>query len=824
VDNETWRRLETVFFEALERPPEEREGFLGLVCAEDAEFRREVAALLKAHEQAGDTAVADGLLPSFGRPERIGSWAGSRLGVYDVEALIGHGGMGEVYRASRADEQYRQQVAIKVLRAGRSSPEAVRRFRVERQILATLQHPNVATLLDGGVTPAGEPYLVMQYVDGLPILRHATERGLTIEQRLRLFMAVANAVQFAHGHLIVHRDLKPSNILVTADGQPLLLDFGIAKLLQSGSSGLATGDLLLLTPQYAAPEQFLGLPVTTATDVYALGVLLYELLSGARPFQSLGPAELGRAVCETDPAPPSAMAPPEVSRTIRGDLDHVVLMAIRREPGRRYASAGQFAEDIARHLAGQPVIARPDDLGYRVGKFVRRNRVAVAAAALVATILVGAVIVTSRESARRAEALRAAIAERAAATRIADFLMGVFAANDPSEARGRTVTARELLDRAVAGVRSGLGEDPGVRMDLELAMGRAYQSLGLAHQAAPLIDEVVKHRSTQRPRDPLKLADAIEWQARNVYARGRLRDGVALLREALALREQALGANDLSVGRTLVLLSGYQAFVDVRDTSGDGERSARRALEIFRAAVPPAHRDIALALRGIGIAQLDRDLNAQALVTFRDAVREARQAWGEDDPSMFNHYEDLGLAFMANGQPDSAIAIHRRLLAARERIYGPDHPDYAFSLYNLARTLTRAGRFEEGLPLFQRAVEVREKALGRNHYLVGFALHSFAVATAQSGDLPASAARFEQAATILSAALGPEHLMAQDALEGLAIVRTMMGQRRAALDALEAAARAGYRRPERLAQEPFVRLAREPRFQALLARMKKPGS
>lgn len=815
MDSASWKRLEEVFFEALECPAEERDAYLRRVCGDDQAFRDEVAAVLKSHEAGGGTA-ADGLLPSFGQPARVGSLIGSRLGVYHVEALIGHGGMGEVYRASRADDEYRQQVAIKVVRSGRGTQESVRRFRVERQILATLQHPNIATLLDGGVTPTGEPFLVMQYVDGLPITQYASAKGLTLEERLRLFTVVANAVQFAHANLIVHRDLKPTNILVTPGGEPRLLDFGIAKLLQADALTSTTGDLLLLTPEHAAPEQFLGKPITTATDVYALGLLLYLLLAGTRPFPGLSAVELARAVCETDPPPPSMRAAPDIAPALRGDLDHIVLMALRRDPARRYASAGQFAEDVERYLDGQPVVARPDVLGYRLRKFIARNRVGVTAAALVVATLVGGLIVTFRESHRRAEALRTANSERATATRLADFLIGVFTANDPSEARGRAVTARELLDRAAVGVKSDLAEDPSERMDLQLAIGRAYQSLGLFTQAGGLIDQVVTFRRAEEPRDPVKLADAIEWQGRNVFARGKAHEGIALVREALGLREATLGPNDLVVGRTLSLLSGYVHTVDMLDSTGVGARSARRALEIFRAASPPAHRDIAYALRAIGLAQLDQSKNADALAAFRASVDEARLAVGEDDPMLFNLQEMVAIAYQANGQSDSAIAIHRRLLAARVRIFGPDHPDYAFSLYNLARTLTRARQFKEGLPLFQRAVDVRERSLGPDHYLVGFTLNSYAVATAQAGDLPASAARFERAAAILGAA---HHGMVQDALEGLAIVRTMQGKFPQALDALDAAAKAGYRRPERLQQEPFNRLAGQPRYQALLATM-----
>jgi len=308
MDSQSWRRLEQVFFDALELAGEQRRAFLDAQCGSDAVFRAEVEAVLAAHDSAGGIRTPDQLLPAFD-PIPAGDIAiGARIGAYRVNGLIGHGGMGEVYRAPRDDGTYSQEVAIKLIRAGRSSAESVRRFRVERQILAKLEHPNIATLLDGGVTETGQPYLVMQYVDGLPVTRFADARQLSLTDRLRLFVLIANAVQFAHRNLIVHRDLKPTNILVGPDGQPRLLDFGIAKLLDPTEQTSTTGDVLLLTPEHAAPEQFRGKAITTATDVYSLGVLLYDLLTGVRPFQFVPAAELALAVCERDARPPSAVA------------------------------------------------------------------------------------------------------------------------------------------------------------------------------------------------------------------------------------------------------------------------------------------------------------------------------------------------------------------------------------------------------------------------------------------------------------------------------------------------------------------------------------
>ena len=817
MDPESWRRMETAFLAALDLPAEQRDAWLRETFADDPALQREALAILAAHHAAGDSLAAHHLLPALHGDDTPTRNAGDRIGVWRIEGLVGRGGMGEVYRAARADDAYQQQVAIKVMRSGRGGADATRRFLAERQILATLQHPGIATLLDGGVTADGDPYLVMQFVEGAPITTYASTHGLSLEARVRLLVAVAEAVQYAHGNLVVHRDLKPSNILVTPAGQPRILDFGIASLVRDGAAGGEAERLLYLTPEHAAPEQFLGDPVTTATDVYALGVLLYEMVAGERPFAHLPAADVGRAVCEVVPAPPSMRAPRAIAPRARGDLDLICGKALAKDPMQRYASAGQFAEDLGRFLAREPVLAHPTDLTYRARCFVRRNAALVGGAGIVVATLVGAVLATTREAGRRADALRIANAERATATRVADFLLDVFSATDPSEARGRTVTARELLDRAAVSIGTGLRDEPAIRADLSLAIGRAYQSLGLAATAAPLIDSAAVLQQARTPSDPRRLALALEWQGRNAFMRGRPADGVDLVRRAVALRE-ASPSDSLGLGRALTALASLELTLDFRDSARVGERDALRALTLLRRLDPPPHRDIAMALRAVGQSRADR-APKDALAPLREAVDEARKAVGEDDPFLFNISEGLGIMYQVNGHADSAIAIGRRLLAARERVVGPAHPDYAFSLYNLARTLARSGQFAEGLALFQRAIDVRTAALGPTHYLTGVAWHSFAVATAQAGDLPLAGTRFEHAAGILRASVGPSDRMLQDALEGVAIVRAMQGRVPAALDALEAAAAAGYRRPARLAQPPFDRLAREPRFQRLLTSM-----
>lgn len=407
ADPERWSRVKAILDDALELRPDERAAFLDQACAGDESLRGEVESLARAAEEDWgffDADAAARRIPMFDDavpPSRVGE----RIGAYEVLAELGRGGMGVVLLARRADDEFQKKVAIKLVRPGLASDVALQRFRSERQISAILDHPNIARLLDGGTTERGEPYFVMEYVEGETLLEYCRHRSLSLEERLRLFREICAAVQYAHQSLVVHRDIKPGNILVTAEGAPKLLDFGIAKLLQAETGAEApeqTATLLrVLTPEYASPEQVRGRPVTTASDVYSLGIVLYELLTGEKPYrvETTDPEELVRVVCERDPERPSTRA-----AGLSGDIDAIVMKAIRKEPELRYASAEALSSDVERYLEGRPVLARKGSASYRAGKFIRRNRIAVAAAALVAMALAGGVFTTLRESRRAREA------------------------------------------------------------------------------------------------------------------------------------------------------------------------------------------------------------------------------------------------------------------------------------------------------------------------------------------------------------------------------------------------------------------------------------
>ena len=412
---ERWKRVEALFEQALETPEAERSQFLQKI---DDELRPEVESLLSAHGQAF-LDEPDRFFSSEGIDSLL---AGETIDRYRIIREIGRGGMGAVFLAERADDEYQKKVAIKLIKRGTDTDSVLRHFRNERQILASFDHPNIARLFDGGTTESGLPYFVMEYIDGLPIDEYCNTHALSVIERLKLFREVCNAVSYAHRHLVIHRDIKRSNILITAEGVPKLLDFGIAKILQQGDGAepLATmTGMRVMTPEYASPEQVRGKPMTTASDVYSLGLVLYELLTGQLPyrFTSRSPHDVARVITEQEPTRPSTavkgrdsrIGPNRTdfpdssdsrftlhpSRSLRGDLDNIVLLALRKEPERRYQSVEQFSEDIRRHFEGRPVHARKDTVGYRAAKFVRRNKLALAAAALVLVSLIGGIIATS---------------------------------------------------------------------------------------------------------------------------------------------------------------------------------------------------------------------------------------------------------------------------------------------------------------------------------------------------------------------------------------------------------------------------------------------
>jgi serine/threonine protein kinase/tetratricopeptide (TPR) repeat protein len=507
---ERWQQVKEVLARALEYDPAERAAFLDQACANDPPLRDEVERLLAANQKASESFLGDAAtheLASVPAPDAPDPRIGQRIGPYKIVEAVGKGGMGSVYRAVRADDQYQKQVAIKLVHAGQDSAYIISRFKHERQILASLDHPNIARLLDGGTTDDGAPYFVMELIEGEPIDQYCNQHRLSIADRLKVFLLVCGAVQFAHKRLIIHRDIKPGNILVEADGTPKLLDFGIAKLLDTEGEDATITLLRALTPGYASPEQIKGAPITTASDVYSLGVVLYELLTGRSPYRVAGGTlhELARAVCESEPERPSTAvrrklasggqsALPAISelrdgsaeklrRGLRGDLDNIVLMALRKEPERRYSSVDHFADDIRRHLDARPVLASKGTVSYRMRKFVQRHKVGVAAAAAVVLALLAGVTATIREARIARQQAAIAQAERAQAQRRFDDVRKlanslIFEVHDSIvDLPGSTPARKLIMERAVQYLDS-LAKDAGGDSSLQRDLAWAYHRIG----------------------------------------------------------------------------------------------------------------------------------------------------------------------------------------------------------------------------------------------------------------------------------------------------------------------------------------------------------
>ncbi len=754
----TWERLATIVPEALTLSAPERAAYLDRACTSadgtpDADLRAEAEALIA----ASDAADASGALvsPMAERrdvmPERIGPWR--------VTARLGEGGMGVVYRAERDDGLFERTVAVKVLHRG-LAPGLARRLGAERRVLARLEHDGIARLYDGGVADDGTPYVVMELADGLPITEHADAAGLSVEARVRLFTQVCDAVAYAHQRLVVHRDLKPSNVFVTQGGRVKLLDFGIARVLgDDGADSLAstaTRTQASMTPSYAAPEQLRLGEVTTASDVYALGVMLFELLSGARPYSLAGasPAEAERIVCETIPPPPSTVAPTDRARALRGDLDTICLKALAKEPDRRYASAEALGADLQRHLDGLPVLARPATRRYRTGRFVRRHRVGVAAAALVALAVVGGAGVALWQA-------RAARLEAAKAVAVNDFLVGLLGAASP-EADGRDVRVADLLDAAALRLDTAFAGQPDIEATAQHSLGVTYRELGLYPEAERHLGRALA--LAERLHGPHH-ADVLQGQ-RDLGVVLRETGDYAASDSLLSLARDAararFGERDPRVAAVLTDL-GLTRY-DAGDLPG-AEAAYREALTIQQAALPPDHPDRIDADAGLADVLADEgETDAAARLMERVLAARRRQ---RNDEATANALANLGSVRYDQHRFDEAAALQTEAVARFRRALGDDHNYVGFALNNLGSTLSTAGRYDEAERALRESVRIYGAALGPRHPDLTYPLLNLGGTLRDAGRLGESEDALAQAVSIARERLGSDHLATAGALVSL---------------------------------------------------------
>jgi serine/threonine-protein kinase len=789
MDAARWTQVQTLFEAALERPPPKREAYLETACAGDPGLLHEVRSLLAADADAHP--LLDGLaldaigLPDDLLPTGIFSAGGERVGPYRIVEPLGRGGMGAVYLAERADGGFDQQVALKLIRGGLASGRILRRFESERQILARLQHPNIARLLDGGLSADGRPYFAMEHVDGVPLDRYCDRHDCPVEERVRLVRDACTAVQYAHRRLIVHRDLKPSNLLVTpgpapdAAAQVKLLDFGIAKVLagdaaapedgrqdgrrdgrrdgrqdgrQDGDAALTRTGHAVMTPAYAAPEQVKHAPVTTAADVYALGVVLYELLAGQRPFDLEGrsPAALERIVATEVPEPPSALAPSSRRRAVRGDLDTICLKALRKEPERRYASAGALADDLQRFLEGRPVTARPDTAGYRVGKFLRRHRSSVAAGVVVVGLVAALVgFYTARLTQERDRARL----EAATAAQVSEFLQDLFVGADPGASGGEDLTVRQVLDRGAARIDRDLSEQPQVQARMMQVMGEAYQSLGVYDAAAPLLERSLALRRAGG--EPRSVAAGLHSLAVFRQETGEYAAADSLYRAALALQRERRD-RDASAA-TAAALHDWGTLLHRQGAFDRADSLLQRALALRTDRFGAEDPRTASTLNEQATLRFDRGDREGAASLYRRVLDLRRQAFAGDHPDVAASLNNLAMVLRHQGNFEAARARYEEALAMRRRLYDGPHPDVAHTLNHLGRLHANQGDYAAAEPYAREGLAMRIALFGEEHVEVSASLGNLAGILGGQGDHEGQARHYGRALEIVRTTLGDAH-------------------------------------------------------------------
>ncbi|MEM1177419.1 MAG: serine/threonine-protein kinase [Acidobacteriota bacterium] len=765
MDTDRWKHIQSLFLDLLEVEEGQRDEWLRDACAGDRDLERAVLKMSRGHRDDSQLRIEGRLLKAQRAGD--GDLAGQRLGAYLVQREIGRGGMGTVYLAERVDA-YQQRVAIKVLSPGLRNPELDERFRRERQILAGLTHPHIANILDGGVTTDGRPFLVLPYVDGLPITQYAEDRGLDLRQRLGLFQTVCDAVHHAHGRLIVHRDLKPSNILVSDGGDVKLLDFGIAKLLtapvsepdptasadvrepvrSAGSAGAtgATQGLRLLTPEHAAPEQVQGQAVTTATDVWALGVLLYQLLTGAKPFPAADKTreELEEAICRRDPIPPSAAAPAAWAKRLRGDLDAVALRALAKDPDRRYQSAEQLADEVRRHLVSEPVRARSGTPAYRTALFLRRHAWQTAAVG----VFIMSLLAFAAQSTLQSKALQrerdAARLDRDTAEQVTQVLVDLFETTNPIHRPGSgAMTVEELLDEHSDRVIAGLDGEGVVQAKMRHILGTVHRAHSRFDRSRELLQGALEQQVELAGWDDRATLEILHDLGSLEVTSGDRDVGLDTLRRALDLRRKALGEDDPSIPVSLEAVANA-----LPPASPERSQLLDEALEKRRHLEPEPGLGTADVLNNLGLARLAEGRLKEALALFEQSGELVEKLLGEDHPFAVVIMANISVTLTNLNRFEEAQELDRDLVERSRAIYGPESAAVAKALNNLGTTLAAGRRWPEAEEALGQSLALHRQLFDLGHVETQNTFRNLAYVIEFQG-------RFDEARALLEE-LGPD--------------------------------------------------------------------
>jgi non-specific serine/threonine protein kinase/serine/threonine-protein kinase len=729
-----------------------------------------------------------------------------RIGPYRILQKVGEGGMGEVYEAEQ-EKPVRRKVALKLIKWGMDTKQVVGRFESERQALALMDHPAIAKVLDAGATEQGRPYFAMEYVKGEPITKYCDKHRLTTRARLGLFMQVCDGVQHAHQKGIIHRDLKPTNVLVAIQEDkpvPKIIDFGVAKATEqrlTEKTVFTQMGVLVGTPEYMSPEQaeMTGLDIDTRTDVYSLGAMLYELLVGALPFDSkelrkAGFDEIRRRIREDEPSKPSSRLStlgdastesanqrqvelPTLRRQLRGDLDWITMKALDKDRTRRYGSPSELAADVERHLNDEPVQASPPSTTYRAKKFVRRHKVGVAAGLVVMFALLAGIVGTTFGLVRANRAEAQAKQEAAAAEKVSGFLVGLFEVSDPTEARGNSITAREILDSGAKEIDEGLSDQPELQARLMTTMGTVYRKLGLWSQAEPLLEQALETRKRVLGDDHPDTLESMYGLADLYGNQGRYDEAEPLYLETLEIRMHVLG-ND--------------------------------------------HPDTLDSIHNLGGLYLYQGRSDEAEPLFLESLETRKHVLGNDHPNTLNSMGNLAVLYESQGRYDEAEPLYLETLETQKRVLGDDHPITLMCTRNLGRLYASQGRYDEAEPLILETIEAQKLALGNDHPETLISMGSLAGLYKNQGRYDEAEPLYLEILETRRRVLGEDHPHTLGPFYNLACVAALRGDRIKAMDWLRQAVDHGYTNADGMAHDPeLASLHGDPEFEAIVAEVKK---
>jgi serine/threonine-protein kinase len=751
VNKDLWQKAEALFLECADLPGAERKRLLEQRCEGDGALQSIVMSLLLGDTKEDKVHDAIGIAAGELKELQADRYVGTTIGAYTIEKRLAEGGMGVVYLAYRSDQQFEQAVAIKLLSARFTNTDMRRRFLHERQVLAKLQHPNIGMLLDGGETDDDVPYLVMEYIAGVPIDEFCESRNYSLEQRIVLFSNVCSAVHFAHANLVVHRDIKPSNVLVTDDGVVKLLDFGIAKLVDAPiDAGLTMIGSNIFTPRHASPEQLRGELITTATDVYALGLMLYELLTGSFPYEITSTTRAGTIetiITNTTPPAPSQVADAMTAKKLRGDLDTIVLKCLRKRPELRYASVAELSNDLERYREHRPILARPPTLPYLVARYCRRNRAAaIGVAATLLAIVTGTIVATVGFIQAR-EAERAAVVEAKNAEAISGFLVGLFDESNPNVSVGEERSVREVLEAGRERVSNELKETPVVQARVLATLAGVYKGLANYEEAEALQRQATALAEKHAASDLVLLATMRSDLGDLMRIQGKHEAAITTMRSAIdAFEESGAGISPAWADA----LGHIGLVLDEMDNRDEGLLRLEQALQMRRQLFDEPHADIALSLHNLAWHHSRGDLAlAEQYAVEAVAMREA--VYGNVHPRVASSVSMLSRIYQSQSRWDDAEREARKSVDIAGQIFDTGHPDLSFAMYELASVLRDKGSLEDARDLFATIVDWERVSLGEMSYDYGMSLKAYADVLVRLGDTTTAEPILRQSLSIFEA-------------------------------------------------------------------------